>query len=243
MIHELKIPDGTLHEICCDKVYRMGKKQKSPRPIVAHLSSARGKTLILQHAKHLDKTKHYGISEQLPSELQSRKQKLMPLFRDARSKQKKTKWMMDKLLVDDKVSSATRDRVKDINVCVGERALEMKVSSTPPKTYAGSTFQGHVVNISCQDDIIPALKALCMDTRVARAEHNMYAYRIGRPGAVIEHFEDDREWGAGKNILTVLKDKDITNKLVVVTRWFDGVHIGPKRFQYIREAAVQVLDK
>ena len=38
----------------------------------------------------------------------------------------------------------------------------------------------------------------------------IYAYYTGKPGAMIEHF--DLEWGAGKNILALLKD--LTNKLV-----------------------------
>ena len=78
---------------------------------------------------------------------------------------------MDKLMVEDKIVRAPKDSAMDINVSSSDRALELKVSSAPPKSCAGSTFQGHVINIYFQDDIIPALKALLMDTRVAQAEH------------------------------------------------------------------------
>ena len=124
-----------------------------------------------------------------------------------------------------------------------ERALDFKVTSAPPFTYNQSTFQGHMVDIQSQDDMIPALKAINMDTRVGQADHNIYAYRVDRGDSCVEHFNDDREWGAGKRLLTLLKDGRIKNKLLVVTRWFGGTHLGPKRFQFITEAAAAVLSK
>ncbi len=60
---------------------------------------------------------------------------------------------------------------------------------------------------------------LWSDNRVARATHNIYINRIkGVGNKVVEHYEDDGEWGAGRR-LTVLQEKAITNTLVCVTRW------------------------
>ena len=63
------------------------------------------------------------------------------------------------------------------------------------------------------------------------------------PTSCVEHFNDDREWGAGKRLLSILKEKGIKNKLLVVTRWFGGAYLGSKRFQLITKAAAAVLTK
>ena len=241
--NELKIatPDMKFTEL--DKVHRFGRKWgKKPRPIVAKFLQFKGKEVVLRHAKNLDKSKKFGINEQLPMQLQNRKQSLMPKFKEARSKSQKSRWLNDKLLVEDRLISAHQDKVRDVNMNVAERAMELKVKSAPPKTQQLSTFQGHAIPISGQDDIIPALRAVQADPRIARAEHNIYAYRFGGKDGVLEHYDDDREWGAGKHILSVLREKNISNTMVVVTRWFGGVHMGAKRFELVKEAASQALE-
>ena len=37
---------------------------------------------------------------------------------------------------------------------------------------------------------------------------------------VLEHYYDDREWGAGRMILAMLKQRNTVNKLVMVSSWF-----------------------
>ena len=142
--------------------------------------------------------------------------------------------------MEDKLISAHQDKVRDINMNVVERAVELKAKSAP-KTQQLSTFQGHAIPITCQDDIIPALRAVQADPRIARAEHNIYAYRLGVKDNLLEHYDDDREWGAGKHILSVLRGQNISNTMAVVARWFGGVHLGAKRFELVKEAASQAL--
>ena len=59
------------------------------------------------------------------------------------------------------------------------------------------------------------------------ATHNCFAYRIGET-ASIARFSDDGEPGgtAGMPIMDVLRSKDITDVLVVVTRYFGGILLG-----------------
>ena len=242
MQDELKIQEPDLTGILFDRVHRFGKKLNGKsRAIIARFAPYKGKEIVLRHAKNLDKSKKFVISEQLPAELHDRKQRLMPVYHKARRESKKSKWVVDKLLVEGNMFTAHKDNVSNVNTGVIEKAIEMKVKSTPPKTHLKSTFQGHAVNISCQDDIIPALNAVRADPRIARAEHNIYAYRLDQKDGILEHYDDDREWGAGRNILTLLKQKNIVNKLIVVTRWFGGSHIGPVRFQLIKDVAGQAL--
>ena len=59
------------------------------------------------------------------------------------------------------------------------------------------------------------------------ATHNCYAYIIGKD-QMIQRFSDDGEPSgtAGMPILEVIKNNNLTNILVVVTRYFGGVKLG-----------------
>ena len=78
----------------------------------------------------------------------------------------------------------------------------------------------------------------------ASAEHNIYAYRVETPsGSIREYSEDDGEHNAGYKLLKLLRDKDLTNVMVVCTRWFGGKHLGKDRFDHIETVAADALDK
>lgn len=59
------------------------------------------------------------------------------------------------------------------------------------------------------------------------ATHNCYAYIIGK-NQLIQRFSDDGEPSgtAGMPILEVIKNNNLTNILIVVTRYFGGVKLG-----------------
>lgn len=72
-----------------------------------------------------------------------------------------------------------------------------------------------------------------------------YAYRV------VEHLEgndilkhdndDDGEDAAGSRLAHLLEMRNETNALVVVSRWFGGIHLGPKRFAHITNVARELL--
>lgn len=88
-----------------------------------------------------------------------------------------------------------------------------------------SRFIAHVFSIKTEDEattIINQIKKKYWDAR-----HNCFAYVIGDKGE-IQRFSDDGEpqGTAGKPILEVVTSRDLTNVLVVVTRYFGGVLLG-----------------
>lgn len=244
MREELKISDNDMENIWMDKIHRNGQafRDGKPRCITARFNPHSGRGVVLGHIKNLDKTKKYGISEQLPRELSERKKRLLPEFKKAKAANKKTQWVNDKLIIDNKTTQIKKDKLMDINVNVEETALQLRKTTCPPKTYEGSTFQGHKVNLTGQDDVIPALHRIYADSRVARATHNIYAYRIQTAGGkVLEHFEDDSEWGSGRILLTEMQKAKTVNILLCVTRWCGPKLLGKARFRHIEEAACQAL--
>ena len=61
--------------------------------------------------------------------------------------------------------------------------------------------------------------------------------------AVMEDCEDDGEHGASRRILRLLQEKDMSNVMVIITRWKGGPDLGKRRFHLIEEATKQALVK
>ena len=242
--NEMRISDQDQQDIYVDRVHRVGKKnQYHTRPIVAKFSTTYAKQLILGHTRNLDQRKNFGVNDQLPRELEERKKRLLPKFKEAKRQQKNPRWSVDKLVIGGQVTQVKKDKVADININTSDVALQLQDTAkhSPPKTYNNSSFQCHHVAVNTQDDIVPALHVLYADSRIARATHNIYAYRLQNGNSITEHYEDDGEWGAGRVLLNLLKDNNITNRLVCVTRWYGGTHLGKTRFRYIEEAGRDAL--
>ena len=237
---EMKISVNDLNKIKFDRIHRTGQYRRDQnRVIVAKFNPCEGRQIVFNHVKNLDRSKNYGISEQLPRELAERKKQLIPAYKQAKREKRNAKWSMDKLVVDGQVKEITKDKVKDVNLDTNEKAtsLQPELHHTPTQIHHGSSFQGHSVKITSQDEIVPALHAIYSDSRVARATHNIYAYRLKTGHGYLEHFEDDGEWGAGSKLLNMLRENNIEDTLVCTTRWYGGSHLGKARFDHIVNVA------
>ena len=199
---------------------------------------------MVKFIRNLDRSKKISIQDQLPPELNERKKKLWPVFKEARLSGKKVRWLGEKLTIDNKVVEAPKDFVRPLQADMIENISKLKTEfkNETPKLIQDSTFQGHISGAASVEDIAPSLQVTFMDTRAARATHNTYAYRVLSDSKITEHCEDDEEWDAGRRILKILRNKNLVNKLVVVSRWFGGQNLGSKRFEYIEAAAREVCD-
>ena len=59
----------------------------------------------------------------------------------------------------------------------------------------------------------------------------------------LENSCDDGEYGAGRKLLRFLQDNNIVNKIVIVTRWYGGKHMGQRRYECIMKVANEILHK
>lgn len=83
---------------------------------------------------------------------------------------------------------------------------------------------------------------LATDKKAARATHNMTAWRIKGPNDTsYQDCNDDGETAAGSRMLHLMQLMDVWEVIVVVTRWYGGVHLGPDRFRIINTAAREAL--
>ncbi len=88
-----------------------------------------------------------------------------------------------------------------------------------------SRFIASIKICSSEEEAREKLKAVSEEHR--QATHNCWAYRIGTE-KIREYFSDDGEPAgtAGKPILGALQMYDVTNTLLIVTRYFGGKKLG-----------------
>lgn len=96
---------------------------------------------------------------------------------------------------------------------------------------------------SVHDALASIAHLLATDKKVARATHNITAWRIrdAVTDASYQDCDDDGETAAGSRLLHLLQVMDVWDVVVVVTRWYGGVHLGPDRFRLINQVAREAV--
>lgn len=112
-------------------------------------------------------------------------------------------------------------------------------------TESKSTFLAHVARVTSPDQARYYVQLLlASDKRIRGATHNMTAWRIRGPGASsFQDCDDDGEAAAGGRMLHLMQVMDVWDAMVVVTRWYGGVQLGPRRFALINAVARDGLVK
>ncbi|MFY9214374.1 MAG: YigZ family protein [Tissierellaceae bacterium] len=88
-----------------------------------------------------------------------------------------------------------------------------------------SRFIGYANHIKTEEEALDFIEEI--STKHRDATHNVYAYVVGE-NSNIQRFSDDGEPSgtAGIPALEVIKKEDLRNVVVVVTRYFGGIHLG-----------------
>lgn len=120
-------------------------------------------------------------------------------------------------------------------------------STSPSVSLKESTFVARATTITDPSQRPNLLKRL-MTTHpnLRTASHNVWAYRI-RPAESStnphprEASHDDGESGAGDLLLRVMRDTNAVDTLVVLTRWYGGIMLGPDRWRLMRNVTTAAL--
>ncbi|EGT31431.1 hypothetical protein CAEBREN_19307 [Caenorhabditis brenneri] len=136
---------------------------------------------------------------------------------------------------DDLEYVASKEEIDDMNIQHGEVFTDRK-----------SAFQAHLAAVRSKEDVDRVMQILKSNSKIARATHNITAYRYSvtmENGKVIHHHdcEDDGEHGASSKMLELMDRMKADNVMVVVTRWYGGIHLGPDRFRHINNLTRQIL--
>ncbi|KAH7343595.1 UPF0029-domain-containing protein [Rhizoctonia solani] len=113
-----------------------------------------------------------------------------------------------------------------------------------PITDRKSVFIGRACRITHPNQVPIILAYLMGDKRIGRAAHPIInAWRCTVDGVMHQDNDDDGESAAGRGIAHLLQIMEIDHVLVVVTRYFGGIHLGPDRFKWINQSARNALEQ
>ena len=107
-----------------------------------------------------------------------------------------------------------------------------------------SKFIAHVFYIKSEEEAEKIIKEI--NKKYHDARHNCYAYSITNEKETIERMSDDGEPSgtAGAPILNIIKKRNISNVLVIVTRYFGGILLGTGGLvKAYSQVAMDALDK
>jgi hypothetical protein len=118
-----------------------------------------------------------------------------------------------------------------------------KLFTSDPITDRKSVFIGHACRIKSPAEVSQVVDFLLSDRKIAKAAHPaMLAYRYRGSGDIVhQDNDDDGETAAGSRLAHLLQILDLRDVLVVVTRWYGGIHLGSDRFKHINQAARDAL--
>ncbi|TPR06899.1 emp24/gp25L/p24 family/GOLD protein [Aspergillus niger] len=125
---------------------------------------------------------------------------------------------------------------------------------------AKSVFVGRAAHVTSLDQAKAFLDhLLATEKKVASATHNISAWRIREVKSststaggskngeatemIVQDCDDDGETAAGGRLLHLMQLMDVWDVVVVVTRWYGGVLLGPDRFRIINAAGRDALVK
>ena len=125
----------------------------------------------------------------------------------------------------------------------GNEEEEPPWSLSAPLTEKKSVFLARCASVSSPTQAKSYLShLLTSDRKAAKATHNITAWRIrGANDTTYQDCDDDGETAAGGRVLHLMQLMDVWNVMVVVTRWYGGIHLGPDRFRIINSVAREAL--
>ncbi|PIE85342.1 hypothetical protein CSA08_02075 [Candidatus Gracilibacteria bacterium] len=98
--------------------------------------------------------------------------------------------------------------------------------------------------VNSESEVKKFINELNKDDFFRKASHNSYAFRIrNENGSILEGKNDDGEKGAGMCILRELQRVEGQNIILVVTRYFGGIHLYTDRFKNIIDSCKIFIKK
>ncbi|CAO1638416.1 unnamed protein product [Sympodiomycopsis kandeliae] len=106
-----------------------------------------------------------------------------------------------------------------------------------------STFVGHAIRLDSSEEVPYLLNSLLEKyPKMLKATHPFMRAYVCSNNKVVERDNDDNgETAAGGRLAHLLEMLHVTNALVVVTRWYGGIHLGSDRFKLINRVAREAL--
>ena len=105
-------------------------------------------------------------------------------------------------------------------------------------TDRGSKYAASGGPVATRAEATAFIKQLTRKKKFAKATHNTWGV-IFADGEQVKN--DDGESGAGTLILQMLEREGLRDHIIVVTRWYGGVHLGGDRFRHVKTCVQEYL--
>ena len=102
----------------------------------------------------------------------------------------------------------------------------------------GSKYAVSGADVASREDVDAVLTQLKSDKAYAKATHNTWAAIL--PTGALK--ADDGEAGAAMVILRMMERAELTDHVIIVTRWYGGKKLGGDRFRRVQDATRAYLD-
>lgn len=104
--------------------------------------------------------------------------------------------------------------------------LTIKESAEAEIKIKGSKFIGRVFSSESEEDAVSVLETI--RKKFYDATHHCFAYRVGLGGNIMFRYSDDGEPSgtAGKPIYDRLEGQNLSNLILIVTRYYGGTKLG-----------------
>jgi len=126
----------------------------------------------------------------------------------------------------------------------------VKITHGQPLVEKKSVFIAHVAQVQSLAEVKAFRAEVLSDKKVAKATHNIFAFRWTDPASGIMHHDcdDDGETAAAGRLAEMLRLMGLASAgsagvAVIVSRWYGGVKLGPDRFKLINNCARKVLEE
>ena len=238
-------------------IHRNGPKNPNrPRTITGRLEKFTDKEKILQAQK--DKRKNEGsgqlqqnstlfyITPQRPIEVSENRKKLQEISNQYWKENVKTRFVGDKLVFPngntykEKVVKPTPGNVLTLDQAEKEALQKIQISALETSAEE-NIFKIAAATTETYNHARNLYKKVMIDPAYSTADHNILVYRFkDKNGLIHEGYNDDGEFGAGRRLLKVLQNLDVTNMTFLISRFYRK-HLGFRRFQIMENLAADIV--
>ena len=229
-------------EIKIDRVHRFGQKTDNinrPRPVVAHFHDYADREDILTKARENRDDINIRVSAQYPDGVREKRKHLYRVQKRYSDENIQTKMKGDNLIFNNGSVYREKVQIPKAHVVLDDTAHRKLFTFETGDSVSekGNRFCGRATTVTTYGECREAVVQVMRDPEVARATHNVMAYRFEDDhGKIHEGIDDDGEHGAANHMLRILRDLDARDTLVIVSRYATE-KIGPGRFTHFANCA------
>ena len=234
-------------EIKIKNAYRRGRKNWVDRAVVVKLANIEDKALIFKNANNLKGQKNvrrrlFMVKDEEDAQQTENRYIYRELLKENDAlptddkltiKFKRGEVMVNNQVLEKTVHAPTSKSLLKLSTQQQEEVKSCKLHPTDEHTEKGSEYYTFVQKVRSVEDVQKGLYKARL--KFPDATHVSCGYRLQRPtGPYDQQGHDDLEYGAGRNILAVLKDKKVLNIAVYIVRYYGGENLGPRRFKIVK---------